>query len=124
MPTFSCDGELYPPHAKGRTMIDPTTETVFSLTEATEAKHGLPRRRQGKRPHVSCLYRWTTTGCRGIVLESIQIGGTRCTSREALARFFARLTQADGQQPQATRTTAQRQRDQARAEAILDAEGI
>ncbi|MBU4270584.1 MAG: DUF1580 domain-containing protein [Planctomycetes bacterium] len=70
-------------------MIDPNTETLLSLSEA--GKH-LPRRRAGKRPHVSCIYRWTTAGCRGIVLESIQIGGTRCTSRKALARFFQQLT--------------------------------
>jgi hypothetical protein len=69
--------------------IDPNTETVISLTEAARS---LPRRRASKRPHVSCLYRWTTSGCRGVVLESIQIGGTRCTSREALSRFFQRLT--------------------------------
>jgi hypothetical protein len=70
-------------------MIDPTTETLISLADA--ARH-LPRRRAGKRPHVSCIYRWTVSGCRGVVLESIQVGGTRCTSREALARFFQRLT--------------------------------
>ena len=73
-------------------MIDPNSETLISLAEAARS---LPRRRGGKRPHVSCLYRWTTSGCRGVVLESIQVGGTRCTSREALARFFQRLTQDD-----------------------------
>ena len=70
--------------------IDLLSEQPISLTEA--AKH-LPRRRRGKKPHVSCLYRWSAGGCRGIVLETVQIGGTRCTSREALARFFERLTQ-------------------------------
>lgn len=72
-------------------MIDTNTETVISLAEAASS---LPRRRAGKRPHVTCIYRWTTSGCRGVVLESIQVGGTRCTSREALARFFRRLTSA------------------------------
>jgi hypothetical protein len=70
-------------------MINPNLESVISLSEA--ARH-LPRRRGGKKPHVSCLYRWTAAGCRGVVLESIQIGATRCTSREALARFFQQLT--------------------------------
>jgi hypothetical protein len=73
-------------------MIDPNCETLISLTEAARS---LPRRRGHKRPHVSCLYRWTTIGCRGIVLESLQVGGTRCTSREALARMFRLLTQGD-----------------------------
>jgi Protein of unknown function (DUF1580) len=72
--------------------IDPNAESLLCLTEAAKS---LPSRRAGKRPHVSCLYRWSTSGCKGMILESIQIGGTRCTSREALARFFAALTQAN-----------------------------
>lgn len=70
-------------------MIDPNRETLISLTEAAKL---LPARRGGKKAHISCLYRWTTTGCKGVVLESIQVGGTRCTSKEALNRFFERLT--------------------------------
>jgi hypothetical protein len=73
-------------------MIDPNSETLISLADV--AKH-LPRRRAGKRPHISCIYRWTTSGCKGVILESIQVGGTRCTSKEALARFFNTLAQAD-----------------------------
>ena len=72
-------------------MIDVSAEHLISLAEAARL---LPARRAGKRPHVSCLYRWTTVGCRGVVLESVQIGGTRCTSREALERFFSALTAA------------------------------
>jgi hypothetical protein len=70
-------------------MIDPLTEYVVTLRQAAKS---CPRRRSGKHPHVSCMYRWTTEGCRGVVLESIQVGGTRCTSHEALKRFFRRLT--------------------------------
>jgi hypothetical protein len=73
------------------TMID--TEELLSLTEAAKL---LPRRRAGKPAHVSCLYRWTQIGCRGVRLEFVQVGATRCTSREALSRFFAALsTQAE-----------------------------
>lgn len=70
-------------------MIDLLAERIVSLNDGAKL---CPTRRRGKKPHVSCMYRWTTTGCKGVVLESIQIGGTRCTSQEALARFFARLT--------------------------------
>jgi hypothetical protein len=69
-------------------MINPLDETVISLQDAAE----LCPERRGKRPHISCLYRWTSTGCRGVILEWVQVGGTRCTSREALARFIRRLT--------------------------------
>ena len=70
-------------------VIDVFSEEVVSLTDAARL---CPRRRSRKKPHVSCLYRWTTIGCKGVVLDSIQIGGTRCTSRQALARFFQQLT--------------------------------
>ncbi|QDU28458.1 hypothetical protein ETAA8_35580 [Anatilimnocola aggregata] len=63
-------------------------ETIVTLAEAAAL---LPRRRAGKKVHTSCVYRWTTSGCRGVILESLQVGNTRCTSREALERFFAAL---------------------------------
>jgi hypothetical protein len=102
-------------------MIDLTTEHVISLTEA--ARH-LPRRRAGKKPHVSCLYRWTTAGCRGVILESIQVGGTRCTSREALARFFRHLTSGDAADDPTIRSTAQRNRATDAAVRELERAGI
>ena len=105
--------------------IDPSTETLISLTEATK---GLPRRRRGKKPHVSTLYRWSTAGCKGVVLETIQIGGTRCTSKEALARFFRRLTQDSGLdtgQPETPlRHQRRRQREVAAAVRELEREGL
>lgn len=76
--------------------IDSNREKLISLTEAAKL---LPKRRQGKRPHVTCLYRWTTHGCRGVVLESIQVGATRCTSMEALDRFFQSLSTGSRQVP-------------------------
>ena len=47
-------------------------------------------RRQAR--ELATLYRWATHGCRGVRLETIQIGGTKCTSQEALQRFFNRLS--------------------------------
>jgi len=100
-------------------MIDPNEETLLSLTQAAKT---LPARRGGKRAHVSCLYRWTTAGCKGVVLESIQVGGTRCTSREALGRFFQRLTYAND--PPAAPTPNRRQRAAAAADRELQREGV
>jgi len=102
-------------------MIDPNTETLISLSQA--AKH-LPRRRGGKKPHVSCIYRWTTAGCKGVVLESIQVGGTRCTSREALARFFRQLTRGDAADAPKVRSVAQRERATERAMKELERAGV
>jgi hypothetical protein len=105
-------------------MINSRTEEILSLTEAAKR---LPIRRGGKRPHVSCLYRWTVTGCRGVVLESIAIGGTRCTSAEALQRFFDRLSsksQTPVEPAPAGRTHAQRSRANERAARELERLGV
>lgn len=102
-------------------MIDITNEAVFSLTEAAKSEH-LPRRRKGKRPHVATLFRWATRGCRGVVLESIQCGGTRCTSVEALQRFFERCT--DPTAPLSAVTSKAREREIAAADNTLDLAGI
>jgi hypothetical protein len=102
-------------------MIDTSVESLIPLAQSADE---LPRRRKGRKTHVSCLYRWSTVGCRGIVLETLQVGGTRCTSREALQRFFERLSQpvqvgtGGGGQPGSTvgrPTLAQRQRASAKA---------
>lgn len=74
-------------------MIDLLSERVISFTDATAV---LPRRRAGRKPHVATLYRWAQKGCRGVRLETIQIGGTKCTSVEALQRFFERLSGSSG----------------------------
>lgn len=100
-------------------MLDVLNEQLISLTEAAKL---LPGRRQGKRPHVSCVYRWTKSGCRGVVLESVQIGGTRCTSREALSRFIANLTAANDTIAMAP--VPSRQPHVARAERKLDQLGL
>ena len=68
-------------------MIDLANETVVSLTEAV---NHLPRRRGGKKPHPSTLYRWSKSG-----LETIRVGGTLCTSIQALQRFCERMTARD-----------------------------
>ncbi|NQU25804.1 MAG: DUF1580 domain-containing protein [Candidatus Nealsonbacteria bacterium] len=65
-------------------------EHLLTLADASRLIPG----RNGRRVHKSALYRWTNTGCRGVILESTQCGGTRCTSREALDRFFSRLSAA------------------------------
>jgi hypothetical protein len=53
----------------------------------------IPNRRRGRQIHVATLHRWAVHGLNGVVLETLQVGGTRCTSREALRRFFQSLTQ-------------------------------
>ena len=71
--------------------IDIASERPIPLTQATIH---LPRRRRGRKAAVSTLHRWATRGLRGVVLETIRIGGTKCTSLQALQRFFDNLSAA------------------------------
>jgi hypothetical protein len=103
-----------------KTSSIPLTEQIISLSEAAKL---LPRRRGGKKTNVATLYRWTNRGLKGIVLDSIQIGGSRCTSREALERFFGQLTERPPQrlpQPAVDR----RRKDHDRIQRRLDDLGI
>ena len=104
-------------------MIDVHAETVLSLNNAAAE---LPRRRKSSRPHVATLYRWAQRGLRGVKLETIQIGGTCCTSREALQRFFDALTRSERNAKLDPRTPPDRERDRRieDAEAECDQAGI
>lgn len=99
--------------------IDLSTEAVVTLTEAPQH---LPRRRKGKRPAVSTMFRWAQRGVRGVRLETIQVGGTKCTSLEALQRFCDRLSNPDSPQPH--RTVARRRRAAEAAERELERQGV
>jgi hypothetical protein len=72
-------------------MIDPLTEGIISMREAARL---FPRGENGKYPHVSKIYRLAKHGSRGVVLESIRTPRL-ATSREAVARFFRRLGEAN-----------------------------
>ena len=76
-------------------MIDLGTERPVPLRAATNF---YPRQKKGKKTHFSTLYRHATHGCQGIVLETVMCGGKRCTSHEAVTRFFERLSELDVRQ--------------------------
>ncbi len=106
-------------------MIDTNSESIITLTEAARL---LPRRRAGRPVHLSCVYRWCQIGVQGVKLEFTQIGATKCTSREALQRFFDRLTeQAESGHaplPAPTRLSAARRKSIQAAEKKLARAGI
>jgi hypothetical protein len=99
-------------------MIDISSEDVFPLNQAP--RH-LPKRRKGKRAAISTPYRWAQRGLRGVRLETIQVGNTKCTSLQALQRFFDRLTEVAGSSPS---SPSECQRDAEAAEAELASEGL
>ena len=73
--------------------IDPTSEKPLTLAQAAGF---CPRRRMGKKPHVSTLYRWATRGAKGVFLETFQSPGGLCTNKSSLRKFFEELTVARG----------------------------
>ncbi len=100
--------------------IDVATQTVFPLAD-TPAH--VPRRRGGKKLNKATAFRWAKDGLRGVRLETLRVGGTLCTSVEALQRFFERLSE---EEPRATqmRTPAARQNALARVDRELDSLGV
>jgi hypothetical protein len=94
-------------------------EEIRTITSATKL---LPARRGDRPVHSSCLFRWAKHGLRGVRLETIRVGGTLCTSREALERFFARLAELDGRGGDTTRTETPARRRREIAEASREAE--
>ena len=73
-------------------MIDIKTENLLPLHDVPKM---LPARSNGKRVHISAVYRWIQRGVQGTHLEVIRIGGTTYTSQEALQRFAKPRGQAD-----------------------------
>ncbi len=69
--------------------IDPFTEKPLPFAQAARR---LPPMRNGRPVSPATLWRWSSHGVRGIKLEVVKIGGTACTSLEALRRFFDRLS--------------------------------
>lgn len=95
-------------------MIDTTKEHLLPVRDVPKL---LPRRPNGRRLHISAVYRWIQRGVGGVRLEAVKIGGTTYTSREALERFAQQRSGdfADpGQRSPSPPRTRERRREQAR----------
>jgi hypothetical protein len=82
--------------------IDLAIERLLPLGDAAR---NLPPLRGGKDVSPSTVWRWASRGIRArngavVRLEIIKVGGTCCTSEEALGRFFRALTDAGNQAPE------------------------
>ncbi len=73
-------------------MIDLATEEIISLAEACSL---VPGSSPGKRLHISTIYRWTETGARGVKLQTVQVGGKRCTTRAFINQFIEELSKPE-----------------------------
>lgn len=93
-------------------MIEVTRDQLIPIRDVPRL---LPPRSSGRPVHISAVYRWVQRGVRGVRLETIQVGGTRYTSVEALQRFADHLGRSKEQTPQQLTTPRQRQKQIARA---------
>ena len=103
-------------------MFDPTIETPIPFPDVCKLPW-LPRRRRGSRLALPTLYRWAGRGVRGAVLETISIGSQRCTSEQALRRFFQASAESASYGVRPTRPPV-RERQVAQAEKYLQQQGI
>jgi hypothetical protein len=101
--------------------IDLTLEKPHPLADVPNLPC-IPRRRGGRKLHRSTVMRWVNPGLRGVRLEAIRVGGTLCTTIEALQRFFERLA-APRPEPQPT-SGEKRQRELQQIEQELNAARI
>ncbi len=104
-------------------MIDPLNDELLTAAEAAKI---FPRV-AGKKPHLTCIWRWAKQGVGGIRLEHVVISRTLFTTREALCQFFRDLAAAplsrqgyDSMRP-GVRIAAQRRRDFIAARKRLEA---
>ena len=101
-------------------MIDLEHENLIPIRSVPRR---IPPRRNGRRVHISAVYRWVSRGVRGVRLEAIKIGGTAYTSLEALQRFGDRLNADTGGQAHPDVVTPRaRQREIERAARAVEKE--
>ena len=81
----------------------------------------LPRMRDGKLVSVSTVYRWTLRGIGRVVLQTVQIGHMRCTTKDWLREFFVGISLLRREAASSQDSSRSRHRQ---AEAILDRAGI
>ncbi len=101
-------------------MIDITHEHLIPVRDVPRK---LPPRPNGRRIHISAVYRWIQRGVRGVRLESVRIGGTTYTSEEAMQRYAEQLNAPGSTNPgpQKFVTSATRQKQIDRAARQVDA---
>jgi hypothetical protein len=100
-------------------LIDPLNEKLITPNEAT--RH-YPPNSKGRYVHVARVYPDMLVGKNGVRLESLRTPRL-VTSREAIARFFRRLSDGASQESPVL-TRQDRSRDEERIERELDRIGI
>lgn len=114
-------GTIPPPYFRGSIVISIHEEQLLTFGQAA---NWLPPTRRGNSLHPNTIWRWAKRGLKAtdgriVRLDTIKVGGTNCTSVEAMQRFFDELH--GGEPIRKPRTSKNRQ---AKAAAELDKLGI
>lgn len=96
--------------------INPTTESLLTVTQASQQIPG--------RPHVATVWRWILKGLNGIKLGSVKVGGRRYTSAEAIESFIADSNAGNSSIDSSNHDSTRREQSIARAESELARDGI
>lgn len=106
--------------------IDIFSEQVLPLPKAARR---LPVLRGAKSPHPFTLSRWASKGRKSaggntVYLETCKVGGTVCTSVEALRRFIDRLNDVERCDPPKSRSQEQMEQQAEQAKKRLMQKGL
>lgn len=77
----------------------------------------------GTSTNISTAWRWTRKGIRGIVLETVEVGGKTCTTWQAYLDFSTAIGKAKRGEPVSTQTARMHKRVR-NARQVLEAAGI
>lgn len=110
------------------TRVMETGQSDVPWMTLSQAAKGLPKV-NGKRIHVSTLWRWCRKGQGGITLEYARMGRRVVVTPEALNRFFVALARIDSVPAQASGIRCPRRKrysrsDAARQDALQEANAI
>ena len=96
-------------------MTDISNESLLTIKQARDE---FPNR-----VSIPTLWRWVLNGTRGVVLESVLIGGRRYTSKEACLRF---IQASSNNQPagKTSRKERKKMKSIVTARAVLDQFGV
>lgn len=103
-------------------MIDFHSEELIPLSAVPKLK-AFASLRQGRRLSLSTVWRWANYGIGGRKLETIKLGGQRCTSMAALQRFV-NVDDKDGQRRPSSKSPMSKMQNNKSVEQALDAIGI
>jgi len=101
-------------------ILEEGTEQLMSLHDAANL---FPKRRRGKKPAFSTIWRWAMRGVNGARLETVRVGSTLCTTRAAVERFIEAQSERPGEGGRTYRSPGKRERAVRKAEEILRGAG-